>query len=68
VTIECGDCGTKTVFTDPDMYSLLEETIFYADCMRYDENNGFKEYCSNHAPHGSEMEKNEDVTLKGEIT
>jgi len=56
VTIECGDCGTKTVFTDPDMYSLLEETIFYADCMGYDEDNGFKEYCVVNK-HGKDKEK-----------
>ena len=45
VTVECGDCGSRTVFTEPDMYTLLEETVFYADCMRYDEDNEYKEYC-----------------------
>ena len=47
VTIECEACGSKTVHREPDMYSLLEETVFYADCMRYDEDNEYKEYCSN---------------------
>ena len=44
VTVECQECGSKTVFHKKIIE--LEETPFYLDCTEYDEINDYEEVCS----------------------
>lgn len=44
ITVECQECGNKEVFPDKDIIEL-EETPFYIDCVEYDENKDYEEYC-----------------------
>jgi hypothetical protein len=43
VTVECQECGSRTVFHKKIIE--LEETPFWLDCVEYDEDKDFEEYC-----------------------
>ena len=44
VTVQCQECGSRTVFHKD--ITALEESPFYLDCTEYDEINDYEEVCS----------------------